>query len=84
MYIYHALIDALRAHMIHIKLNTIFYTHVEHSLPFNTKCCLIQFYAVFHNDCVRPTVLGGGFLSTFYFMSVHSKVILVGWRPWAL
>ena len=31
MYIYHALIDALSAHMIHINLNMIFYTHVEHS-----------------------------------------------------
>ena len=32
MYIYHALIDTLRAHKIHIKLNRIFYTHVEHNL----------------------------------------------------
>ena len=31
-YIYHALINALSAHMIHINLNMIFYTHVEHSL----------------------------------------------------
>ena len=31
MYIYHALINALGAHMIHINLNMIFYTHVEHS-----------------------------------------------------
>ena len=31
MYIYHALINALRAHTTHINLNTIFYTHVEHS-----------------------------------------------------
>ena len=31
MYIYHALINALSAHMIHINLNIIFYTHVEHS-----------------------------------------------------
>ena len=27
MYIYHALINALSTHMIHINLNTIFYTH---------------------------------------------------------
>ena len=27
---YHALINALSAHMIHINLNTIFCTHVEH------------------------------------------------------
>ena len=31
MYIYHALINALSAHMIDINLNMIFYTHVEHS-----------------------------------------------------
>ena len=31
MYIYHVLINALSAHTIHINLNTIFYTHVEHS-----------------------------------------------------
>ena len=31
MYIYRALINALIAHIIHINLNMIFYTHVEHS-----------------------------------------------------
>ena len=31
MSIDHALINALSTHMIHIKLNMIFYTHVEHS-----------------------------------------------------
>ena len=31
MYTYHALINALSAHMIHINLNMILYTHVEHS-----------------------------------------------------
>ena len=31
VYIYHALINALSAHMIHINLYTIFYTHAEHS-----------------------------------------------------
>ena len=31
MYIYHALVNALSAHMIRINLNMIFYTHVEHS-----------------------------------------------------
>ena len=33
MYIYHALINALSAQMIHINLNMIFYTHVELVLP---------------------------------------------------
>ena len=41
MYIYHALITALSAHMIYINLNTIFYTHVEHSL---TKTICIKYY----------------------------------------
>ena len=31
MHIYHALINTLSAHMIHINLNTIFYAHVQHS-----------------------------------------------------
>ena len=31
MYIYHALINALSTHIIHINLNMIVYTHVEHS-----------------------------------------------------
>ena len=31
MYIYHVLINALSAHMIHINLNIIFFTHVEYS-----------------------------------------------------
>ena len=31
MDIYHALVNALSAHMIHINLNMIVYTHVEHS-----------------------------------------------------
>ena len=29
MYIYHALVNALSAHMIHINVNLISYTHVE-------------------------------------------------------
>ena len=31
MYIYHALVNTLSTHVIHINLNMIFYTHVEHS-----------------------------------------------------
>ena len=31
IYIYHALINTLRARVMHINLNMIFYTHVEHS-----------------------------------------------------
>ena len=41
MCIYHALINALSAHMTHINLNMIFYTHVEHS---PTKTIYIKYY----------------------------------------
>ena len=41
MYIYQALINALSAHMIHINLNMIFYTHVEHR---PTKTIYIKYY----------------------------------------
>ena len=48
MYIYHALINALRPHMIHVNLNMIFYTHVEHSpiktIYSPTKTIYIKYY----------------------------------------
>ena len=45
MYIYHALINALSVHIIHINLNTIFYTHIEHS---PTKTFYIRYYMETH------------------------------------
>ena len=70
MYIYHALINALSAHMIHINLNIILYTHVEHS---PTKTIYIKYYIYIykkikhttnthththtHTDCSRNWVL---------------------------
>ena len=45
MYIYHVLINALHAHMIHINLNTTFYTHVEHS---PTKTVDIRYHMETH------------------------------------
>ena len=65
MYIYQALISALKAHMIHINLNTIFYTHVEHS---PTKTIYIRYmethththictHTHIHSDCSRHWVL---------------------------
>jgi len=36
MFIYHVLISALSAHVIHINLDMMCYTHVEHS-PTNLK-----------------------------------------------
>ena len=41
MYIYHAFINALSAHMVHINLNTIVYIHVVHS---PTKTVYIRYY----------------------------------------
>ena len=41
VYIYHVLINALSAHMKHINLNMIFYTHVEHS---PTKTIYIKYH----------------------------------------
>ena len=41
MYIYHALMNALSAHMIHINLNMVFYTYVEHS---PTKTINVKYY----------------------------------------
>ena len=55
MYIYHALINALSVHMIHINLNMIFYTHVEHS---PTKTIYIKYYLNTHTVtqwCCAPS-----------------------------
>ena len=41
VYIYHALINALSAYMIHINLNTVFYTHIEHN---PAKSMYIKYY----------------------------------------
>ena len=53
MYIYHALINALSAQMIHINLNMIFYTHVEHS---PTKTIYIKYYKIKPNALQAHTV----------------------------
>ena len=41
MYIYHALINVLNAHIIHIDLTTIFYTHLEQS---PTSAVYLKYY----------------------------------------
>ena len=62
MYIYHVLINALGAHMIHINLNTIFYAYVEH-LPKQFTEGIIwarthtHTHTHTHNDCSRNWVL---------------------------
>ena len=64
MYFYHALINALITHMIHINLNMIFYTHVEHS---PTKTIYKKYYlkhthtqAHTHTHTHTHTHCGGG------------------------
>ena len=71
MYIYHALINALSAHIIHINLNMIFYTHVEHSSTKTIYIIIIKNYIKkkhykqtnthththTHTDCSRNWVL---------------------------
>ena len=47
MYSYHALINTLSAHMIHINLNMIFYTHVKHS---PTETVYIKYYLIYINN----------------------------------
>ena len=51
MYLYHALINALSALMIHINLNMILYAHVEHS---PTKTIYIKYYNN-NNKCTTNT-----------------------------
>ena len=59
MYIYHALINALSALMIHISLNMIFYTHVEHS---PTKTIYVKYYKINFKNALQivpvPNSLG--------------------------
>ena len=45
VYIYQALINAQNAQMIHINLNMIFYTHVEHS---PTETIYIKYYMIWN------------------------------------
>ena len=52
MYIYHAHINTLSTHMIHINLNMIFCTHVERS-PIKT----IYTHTHTHTDCSRNWIL---------------------------
>ena len=51
-YIYHVLINTLSAHVIHTNLNTIFYTHVEHS---PTKTIYIKYYMETHTHTCTQT-----------------------------
>ena len=58
MYIYHVLINTSSAHMIHINLNTILYTHVEHS---PTKTGYLRYYTETHTHTHTMTVAETGY-----------------------
>ena len=53
MYIYHALISVLSTHTIHINLNTIFYTDIEHS---PAKTIYIRYYMETHTHTHTVTI----------------------------
>ena len=80
MYIYHALINALSAHMIHVNLNMIFYTHVEHCptktidikyYNFLIKKCSTNTQTHTHTDCSRNWVLILGYWSHYVLKKRH-------------
>ena len=64
MYIYHVLINALSTHTIHINLNTIFCTHVEHG---PTKTIYVRYYMEKHTHTLLMRVL---LMSQHLFFSV--------------
>ena len=70
MYIYHALINALSAHMIHINLNMIFYTHTEHS-PTKTTQTKHHTEVYIH---IQKHLGGAGLRSTHADFSVSSPL----------
>ena len=73
MYIYDALINALSAHMIHINLNMIFYTHVEHS---PTKTIYIKYYIKIKKKHYKHTLFPSSF-SHWHAKGFSSKHIIL-------
>ena len=69
MYVYHALINTLSAHILHINLNMIFYTHVKHS-PTPTETIYIKYYIFFFKALQTRT-------HTHTHTHTHSDCILV-------
>ena len=61
MYIYHTLINALRAYMIHINLNAIFYTHIEHSPTKTLYIYYMETHTHTHTHTHTMTVVETGY-----------------------
>ena len=53
---YHTLIDALSAHMIHINLNTIFFTHIEHSFTKKNNLHKVLYEETLRKHCEKRKV----------------------------
>ena len=62
MYIWYVLINALSAHIAHINLNMIFYTHVEHSPTFKKNYVKYYKEKPFASTAVPLLRLRGGVL----------------------
>ena len=58
MYTYNALFNVLNAHMIHINLNTILYTHIEHG---PTKTIYTRYFMETHTHTHTLTVAETGY-----------------------
>ena len=71
MYIYRMLINALSAHMIHINLNMIFYTHVEHS---PTKTIYIKHT---HTQWLSTRMIHINLNIIFYSLKKRSFIVIV-------
>ena len=71
MYIYHALINALSAHMIHNNLNMIFYKHVEYS---PTKTIYIKYYKEKETNTRTTYHTGHGYMVMSIHLSIQDKV----------
>ena len=69
MYIYHALINALSAHTIHINLNVLFCTHVEH-IP--TKTIYIKYYTK-QNKQTKNALQGQAHTHTHTHARTHAR-----------
>ena len=69
MYIYHALINTLGALMIHINLNTIFHTYVEHS---PTKTTYGRYYMNTHTHYLANNAVGFACYTSFW-VNIYSR-----------
>ena len=95
MYIYHTLINALSAQIMHINLNVLFYTHVEHSpiknsldkvlyrnthTPHNELECAWHWSVSYFIHHTHTHTCTHACTHTDYDCSRNWVLILVGWK----